>query len=504
MLVLAVGASGFPCQRLAGLARIAITSRPRSAAVAGVVASGKETKRREGEGRPEKMRTRVYFEFELGGEAAGRVVAELRDDVVPITSRNFRELCRGGSTSISGRKLEYKGSRFHRVIPGFMCQGGDFTHGDGTGGESIYGKTFDDENFILRHDCAGVLSMANAGPNTNGSQFFLTTAECPWLDGKHVVFGRVVEGMDVVRRVESVGSKSGKTSKAVVIARCGVEPTAEEAARAKAEREAEAVADPDARSRERASRLVQAAEREREEDKGKKEEEEEATPGQAADSEAYEKLSDREKKLFDLRARLRESRKLNQGAVAEEQKRKASRGEDKARDSTRRWEEKKAKRDRQLESYGLGKDQKLMIDSMEDAEAARERKKKKPAPFGWEVFNQKSLYNSYKKRTNEIVVDMDEYERNKRENPEFYREGDSLQHGVAPQVSEAGLDRMVKELEKRKERTDKFSRRRANRDKTFDAINERNAHFNRKAERAFGKYTEEIKQNLERGTALPD
>jgi peptidylprolyl isomerase len=170
----------------------------------------------------EQTNPRVFFDITIGGEPAGRIVMELRADVTPKTAENFRALCTGEKgMGRAGKPLHYKGSAFHRIIPDFMCQGGDFTQGNGTGGESIYGMKFEDENFELKHTAPGLLSMANAGPGTNGSQFFLTTVETPWLDGKHVVFGSVVEGMDVVRKMEAVGSRSGRTSEPVVIADCG-------------------------------------------------------------------------------------------------------------------------------------------------------------------------------------------------------------------------------------------------------------------------------------------
>jgi len=168
---------------------------------------------------------KVFFDMTIGGQPAGRIVMELRADVVPKTAENFRCLCTGEKgTGTSGKPLHFKGSSFHRVINNFMCQGGDFTRGNGTGGESIYGEKFADENFQLKHTGPGILSMANAGPNTNGSQFFLCTVETAWLDGKHVVFGSVTEGMDVVKAIEAVGSQSGSTSKPVVIADCGQLP----------------------------------------------------------------------------------------------------------------------------------------------------------------------------------------------------------------------------------------------------------------------------------------
>ncbi len=158
---------------------------------------------------------RVFLKIRIGSENIGRMVIELFSDVVPKTAENFRCLCTGE------KGFGYKGSPFHRIIPQFMCQGGDFTRQDGTGGKSIYGSRFEDENFKLKHTGPGVISMANSGPNTNGSQFFVGTAKTEWLDNKHVVFGHVIEGLDVMRKMEKVGTQSGKTSRPVVITDCG-------------------------------------------------------------------------------------------------------------------------------------------------------------------------------------------------------------------------------------------------------------------------------------------
>ncbi|KAI4376001.1 hypothetical protein MLD38_013803 [Melastoma candidum] len=170
---------------------------------------------------------RCFLDVSIGGELEGRIVVELFVDVVPKTAENFRALCTGekGLGPSTGVPLHYKGVRFHRVIRGFMVQGGDTSAGDGTGGESIYGSKFEDENFELRHERKGMLSMANSGPNTNGSQFFITTTRTSHLDGKHVVFGKVIKGMGVVRAIEHVTTDSRDCPTLdVVIADCGEIP----------------------------------------------------------------------------------------------------------------------------------------------------------------------------------------------------------------------------------------------------------------------------------------
>ncbi|CAL0316219.1 unnamed protein product [Lupinus luteus] len=240
----------------------------------------------------------------------------------------------------------------------------------------------------------------------------------------------------------------------------------------------------------------------------KLEENSDSDPDQPAEEEVevdYTKLTGRQKKWMELRAKMQEAKKRNQLEIAAEKKRMEAPTESRGISKQKWLEDRKKKIGKLLDANGLDMTKAYMLDTQEAAEVKYKKWEKDPAPSGWDVFNQKTLYNAYKKRSSKIEVDVEEYNRMKEADPEFYREATSLQYGKAPKISEDKIDKMVQELKDRDEKRNSFSRRRRfHEEKDIDSINDRNEHFNKKIERAFGKYTLEIKNNLERGTALPD
>nr|XP_043626232.1 pre-mRNA-splicing factor syf2 [Erigeron canadensis]XP_043626233.1 pre-mRNA-splicing factor syf2 [Erigeron canadensis]XP_043626234.1 pre-mRNA-splicing factor syf2 [Erigeron canadensis] len=219
----------------------------------------------------------------------------------------------------------------------------------------------------------------------------------------------------------------------------------------------------------------------------------------------FTKLTGKQKKLFELRLKMNEARKANQAAMVAEKKKMDPPQESRGISKQKWLEERKKKIGKLLDANGLDMTKAYMLDTQQMAETKYKKWEKQPAPAGWDVFNQKTLYDAYKKRTKKMDVDLEEYNKMKEADPEFYREASSLQYGKAPKVSEDKIEKMVKELKDRDEKRNSFSRRRRfHEEKDIDSINDRNEHFNKKIERAFGRYTLEIKNNLERGTALPD
>lgn len=416
------------------------------------------------------------------------------------------------------KKLSYQGCPFHRIISGFMAQGGDTTRGDGTGGESIFGTSFPDENFIRPHDSAGLLSMANSGPDTNGSQFFLTFRDTPHLNRRHVVFGKVIEGFELLSVLENVSTDSTDTPRApVVIAQCGQigqELPLSISSSSSSSTSSSSSMLPDGPANEHKDHQQQL---DKEEDEPEKEEEvENETPEQIEARHKAEMagMTPQQQRLFRLRLRINQGRKLNQQETekefkvandpafarkeraAERYRQQLESGEtsDAAGKGTGNKKTGKKKGGLDVMSQTAGECEQLMT-----KKAAKERN---VASFGWEAFTAEASYRAYNKKLSRLPSgDITEGTSTGASeaggsNPLSYGKGGS-------QVTSNGLNRMVDEIKGNEASRLAYSRRRMSHEATtVDHISDRNEHFNKKLKRTLDKYTVEIRQNLERGTAL--
>lgn len=449
----------------------------------------------------------VYFDVKIGDRDIGRLEIELFVHVCPKTAENFRALTTGerGNSTISGKPLSYQGTCFHRVISGFMCQGGDFTRGDGTGGECIYGtKFFRDENFNLRHDGPGILSMANSGPNTNGSQFFITFKAAPHLDGKHVVFGRVIPGrngesFNVLRVIENVAtdghdrpkqkvliSASGQIGEDVNAGPSNTVATVNHVA----ERGMSSVLSVD-------NHDTISATQESSHTTESKDFKEESEP---FDEASMSGMTDIQKRLFQVRMRMNQGRKANKNEVENEFKRMT----DKKFDQRLRYQEWKEDDSLQFEQL-RGSVDGVMNTTAETAERQHQKAKQKEkniAQLGLKALCSDSTYRSYEKQL--VKLPSGDSRSSGSAAASSSASADAvLNYGGASDVSASGQERLSAYIEEHQERRKKFSRRRMDIEASdVDYINDKNESFNKKIKRAFDKYTVEIRQNLERGTAI--
>ncbi|CAG9318581.1 unnamed protein product [Blepharisma stoltei] len=449
-----------------------------------------------------KNNSKVFLDITIGKKASGRIVIELFNDTVPFTAENFRALCAGDyGKSKSGVSLTYLDNLFHKIVPGKYCSAGDFIHNTGQGSESIYGGLFPDENFTLTHSQPGMLSMVNKGPNSNGSVFLITFAACPELDHKYVVFGQVVEGLSVLKEIEKIPTeKDGKPKKPVRIFNCGeIEDGREhikfeefkdqiQIYRAYLERKAQKKEEHLRLYYEMINRRSDEGKQVNEptnqinepEQESSEENEEETDEGQAND------------KLKALMARLKQARKQNEIAVVEDSNRKNDPNWEK-KQKRKEWEEQESQRIQALEDMGITTDKMYLTENISDVNYAAQKKRKrgKRSAYGWDVFNNNALEQGYKRRINKLEFNPEEYKK-QMEDPEASNE-------IKPEK----LDMMSEELERETERRKKFSRRRPYyEDMDISFINERNRVYNVKLQRHFKDHAQELKGNLERGTAL--
>jgi peptidyl-prolyl isomerase G (cyclophilin G) len=472
---------------------------------------------------------KVFLDIVIGTTAIGRVIFELFTDITPKTAENFRGLCTGeyGYGRVNKKKLHYKGSRFHRIVEDQFIQGGDIVYGNGSGGESIYGEIFKDENFQRRHACAGLLSMANKGRNQNSSQFMITLKPCPHLDGKHVVFGQVIEGIEVVRQIAKVPTDANERPKIkVIIYDSGdldtrrihlIEDPFKETMAAlyedRVRNEKVKIMGPEEAEEYRKKKKPSAfdiiqnysdeenLENKPSESEPEDEEQENVLANHESEEEQEEEVMNTikekmglegVKKFQELKAKINEVRNLNMKAVQEEH----LKSQDPEWDKKQIREDYKRSRNELKEKMlqqGIPEDKFYSLQSINKSEIqnSKNEKKQKSATFGWDVFNTDSLFRSYKKRVKNMPFDKSLYD-DQIKDPQ-----------IAEQVSDERKNLLNMDIEDQLLNRKRYSRRRAfyeDHDVTY--INDRNMNFNKKLNRFFSKEAAEIKANLERGTAL--
>ena len=425
----------------------------------------------------------VFLDITIGTKAAGRVVIELFKDLTPFTVENFRGLCSGDyGKSEQGYLLSYLDNLFHKVVPKRFCAAGDIVHNNGQGGDSIYTGNFVDEDFTRRHSHAGLVATLNKGPNCNNSQFLMTLGECSDLDGKGVVFGRVVEGMSVLRQIEKVSTDSNDFPKVPVrIFNCGELDDGREHIKFEEFKDQiqiyRAFIEKKAQKREEhLKEYYSQTQPERESEEHSEDSEENEIP--------------QKRKLTEIKEKLKEAKKLNETAIMKEkQKRDPSW---KKKQKKKDWQDKEKEFYEELDLQGIPPDKKYLTDNLAFVSNANHKahKKHKKSTYGWEVFNEDSLLRAYKRRVNKLQFDPEEYKN--QQDPNYQTE-------VNPQK----LDQMAEELESEAKRRKKFSKKRTFMDDLdVNFINERNRVYNAKLQRHFKEYAAEMKANLERGTAI--
>ena len=453
-----------------------------------------------------KKNTRVFLDIIIGSKAAGRITIELFEDLTPFTSENFRGLCSGDyGKSQSGQDLFYQDSLFFKLIPNKYLIGGDIVTNTGKSGESIYGKTFVDENFSRRHSGIGLVSTYSRGPNTNSSSFIITLGECPELDDKSVVFGQVVEGLQVLKTIEKTPADSyHKPIVPVRVFNCGQLGDGREHVKFEEFRDQikiyRAFEERKAQRKEEHLRQYYEMMEKIAKEAGKKETEENEAEEQEnleSDSENEEPEADSNSslasRLAKLQASLKKAKKINEKAVVEEDDRSINPAIDKKL-KKQEWLTKEKFKQEALEVLGIPNDKQYLTDSIAHAGNVEKKKRKrdKRSAYGWEVFNSDAHMRAYKKRIANLKIDKD-----------LAQKQNDDKETVVVNPDPEKVEKMAAELESEAEKKQKFTRRRPFYDDLdVNFINERNRVYNLKLERTYRETAAEIKKNLERGTSL--